>query len=467
VQADQSESRPSLPRTPAQSTASSSVVPDPYPAGYTRYVLFMVLLTMIFSNVDRTILSILVEPIKTDFQLSDTQMGWLLGPAFAVVYTILCLPLGRYADTTGIRRNIVAYSLFVWSLFTCGTSFVTGYAQLFVMRMGVGVGEAGGTSPSVSMLSDYLTPAKRARGISVVSIGAVLGMGIGMVVGGWVSERWGWRNAFLAAGLPGVLLAILYRFTIVEPKRGGSEGRKVVEAPALWPGLKLLLATRTYQFILAANAFSLFASMGRNLWEPAFLMRTYDMGQFEAGAWYFLTAPLPSMFGIFLGGFFADRLGARDPRWFLWVPALGQFASVPLLTIFLLWPETDLIRMPAFMSAAGLPTMPVALVWGLFGSVIGGAYTAPFMSTVQGVSPLRMRAFAAAVSTLVTTLVGLAAGPLLVGVIADSFEERFGEDALRYSLLVPTLTPLIAAVICLFGARFVGADLARARSTDR
>jgi len=427
----------------------------------------MVLVTMIFSNVDRTILSILVEDIKQDFQLDDAQMGWLLGPAFAIVYSVLCLPLGRWADTTGVRRNIVAYSLFVWSLFTLGTAWVTSYAQLFVARMGVGVGEAGGTSPSVSMLSDYLPPAKRARGISVISIGAVLGLGLGMVMGGWVSERYGWRAAFLAAGAPGVLLAILYRFTIREPKRGGSEGRQTATTIALWPGLRLLLATRTFQFILAANAICLFASMGRNLWEPAFLMRTYDMGRFEAGAWYFLTAPLPSMFGIFLGGWLADRLGARDPRWYLWVPALGQTLSVPILTLFLLWDETDLIPMPEFMVAAGLPTLPVALVWGLFGSIIGGAFTAPFMSTIQGVSPLRMRAFASAVSTQVTTLVGHAAGPLVVGMIAADFNSRFGEDALRYSLLVPTLTPLLAAVICLAGARHVGADLERARATDR
>lgn len=442
-------------------------VPDPFPPLYTRYVLFMVLLTMIFSNVDRTILSILVEDIKADFALDDEQMGWLLGPAFAIVYSVLCLPLGRYADTTGVRRNIVAYSLLVWSLFTGATAYVSSYLQLFIARMGVGVGEAGGTSPSVSMLADYLTPAKRARGISVVSIGAVLGLGLGMVMGGWVSERYGWRAAFLAAGLPGVVLAILYRFTIHEPKRGGSEGRQAAAPIALGAGLKILLATRTFQFILAANAICLFASMGRNLWEPAFLMRTYKMGVFEAGAWYFLTAPLPSMFGIFLGGWFADRLGARDPRWYLWVPAVGQTLSVPILTIFLLWDEKDLIPMPEFMVAAGLPTLPVALVWGLFGSIIGGAFTAPFMSTIQGVAPLRMRAFASAVSTQVTTVVGHAAGPLVVGMIAKDFAARFGDDALRYSLLVPTVTPLLAAVICLFGAKYVGADLARAREIDR
>ncbi|MEZ4332822.1 MAG: MFS transporter [Myxococcota bacterium] len=450
----------SLPEVTAES------VREPYPPLYTRYVLFMVLLTMIFSNVDRTILSILIKPIKAEFELTDTEMGWLLGPAFAIIYTALCLPLGRYADTTGVRRNIVSGSLFLWSLFTCSTAFVTNYFQLFLMRMGVGVGEAGGTSPSVSMLSDYLSPARRASGISVVSIGAVLGMGIGMVLGGWISERWGWRTAFLSAGLPGVLLSILYRLTIREPKRGGSEGRQAGSI-AFWPTFRALLRTRTYQFILAANGFALFASMGRNLWEPEFLIRTYRMGQFEAGTWYFLTSPLPSMLGIYLGGFFADRLGARDTRWYMWVPAVGNLVSVPVLVAFLLWPEAHRIATPGFLAAVGLSSMPIALVWSVFGSVIGGTFTAPFMSTIQGVAPLRMRAFAAAVSTLVTTLVGLAAGPLLVGVIADGFAERFGEDALRYSLLVPTLTPLLSAAICLLGAGHVGRDLERARSLDR
>lgn len=450
----------SLPKVPTET------VRNPHLPLYTRYVLLMVLLTMIFSNVDRTILSILIKPIKAEFQLTDTEMGWLLGPAFAIIYTALCLPLGRWADTTGTRRNIVSGSLFIWSLFTCGTAFVGNYLQLFVMRMGVGVGEAGGTSPSVSMLADYLPPERRASGISVVSIGAVLGMGIGMVLGGWISERWGWRTAFLSAGLPGVLLAILYRFTIREPARGGSEGRQAKAIP-LGPTFRALLRTRTYQFILAANGFALFASMGRNLWEPEFLVRTYRMGQFEAGTWYFLTSPLPSMLGIYLGGWFADRLGARDSRWYLWVPAVGQLVSVPVLVAFLLWPEADRIAMPALLAAAGLPTLPIALIWSVFGSVIGGAFTAPFMSTIQGVSPLRMRAFAAAVSTLVTTLVGLAAGPLLVGVIADGFAARFGDDALRYSLLVPTLTPILSAAICLVGARHVGPDLERARQLDR
>ena len=438
----------------------------PFSSLYTRYVLGMVLVTMIFNNIDRTILSILVRPVKEEFQLTDTQMGWLLGPAFALVYVVISLPIGRYADTTGVRRTIVSVSLFVWSLFTTGTAFVSSYTQLFVMRMGVGVGEAGGTAPSVSMLSDYLPPARRARGVSVISIGAVTGMGLGMILGGWVSETYGWRGAFLAAGLPGIALALLYRLTIREPQRGGSEGRQGASETDFGSSLRLLLSQRTYLVILAANGFALFASMGRNLWEPSFLVRSYGMGEFHAGTWYFLTSPLPSIFGIFLGGYLADRFGRRDKRWYLWIPALGQAISVPILVAFLLWPESARFMLPSFLAGTAFEAIPVALVWSIFGSVFGSFFTAPFMATIQGVAPLRMRAFAAAISTLISTLIGLAAGPLLVGVLADSLEMRFGDDALRYALLVPTCVPLLSVLVCLLGAQRVAGDLARARAAD-
>ncbi|MCR9097520.1 MAG: MFS transporter [bacterium] len=455
------------PLDPPSSPPPPQSAPDaPYGSRYTLYVLVMVLLTMVFNNIDRTMLSIVVDDVKAEFALSDTELGFLLGPAFAVVYIFLVLPLGRYADTTGVRRTIISTCLFVWSLFTVTTGFVTSYAQLALMRMGVGVGEAGATAPSVSMLADYLPPERRASGMSVISMGAVIGMGIGMMAGGWISESFGWRGSFIAAGVPGIVLAILFRLTIREPARGGSEGRTTTTAGAFLPNLRALFGTRTYLYILSANAFTLFASMGRNLWEPAFLMRTYEMGQFHAGTWYFLTSPLPSMLGIFLGGFLADRYGERDKRWYLWVPALGLLASPPILVAFLLWPTSDVITMPAFLAGSMFSVMPVALVWSLVGSILGGFFTAPFMSTTQGVVPLRMRAFAAAISTLLSTLIGLAGGPLVVGALADGLEPEYGRDALRYALLFPTLIPMISGVICLAGAREVAADLERSRDLD-
>jgi MFS family permease len=449
---------------PLDAPGSGSAATENYSKGYTRYVMGMIGLVMIFNNLDRTILSILVRPIKAEFSLTDTQMGLLLGPAFAIVYSILVLPFGRWADTTGVRRSIIAGCLVAWSGFTAATAFVGSYAQLFAVRMGVGVGEAGATAPSVSMLADYLPPTQRARGMSVISIGAILGIGLGMVVGGGIEQVYGWRAAFLAVGLPGVLIAIVFRWTVREPVRGAIEGLDAGAKVGFWPSLRVLLASRTYQFILLANALSLLAAMGRNLWEPSFLVRSYGMNELTAGSWYFLTSPVPSMFGIFLGGYLADRLGARDRRWYMWIPALGQLMSVPILVAFLLWPATDRIALPGFFAELGVSEIPVGFVFSFFGSIVGSFFTAPFMATIQGVSPLRMRAFAASISSLLSTLVGHALGPLIVGMVADGFAARFGDEALRYSLLVPTMVPLLSALVCLIGAGYVGRDLLRARS---
>jgi MFS family permease len=442
---------------PARAAAPTEpAAPPAYSQAYTRYVLGLVLLVMIFNNLDRTILSILVEPIRKEFDLSDAKMGAAMGLAFTLVYSLLSLPIARWADF-GVRRSIVALGLFIWSGFTAGTALVKSYFQLFAMRMGVGIGEAAGTPASISLLSDYVPPGQRGRGLSVISIGAVTGMGLGMVAGGWINQRWGWRTAFLAAGAPGILLALAMRLTVREPMRGANESTShSSEIPSVWRSVRHLLGLRTFQSILLANAVALFASMGRNLWEPAFLMRSYHLESGMAGTWYFAIAPVPSILGIYLGGALADRLGQRDARWYLWVPALGQIVSVPLLTAFLLLPAAQRVSLPGF-------EIPVAFLISIAGSVFGSFFTSPFIATVQSVSPLRMRALASAIMTTVSSFVGLAIGPLLVGIVSDRFKARFGEDALRYSLLIPTAAPLLSAVICALGAASARRELVRVR----
>jgi MFS family permease len=433
--------------------------PDgPYSRGYTLYVLGVALCVMIFNNVDRTILGILVEPIKRDLELSDGQMGLLMGMAFTLVYTFVSLPVARWAEV-GTRRSIVALGLLAWSSFTVATATAQSFSQMFLLRMGIGLGESAGTAPTLSLLSDYTPPRQRGRSLSVISIGAVTGMGLGMVVGGWVNELWGWRMAFVVAGLPGILLAVVVRFTVREPIRGAAESEpRSTEAGTLWQAVRYLFGLRTYRIILLANAFALFSAMGRNLWEPTFIIRIYEMGTASAGLWYFLTSPVPSILGIFLGGFLADRYGVRDARWYLWIPAIGQIVSVPILVGFLLWPESH------HVSLLGL-SIPFAFVLSVFGSVFGAFFTAPFIATIQSISKLRMRATAAAISTLISSFVGLAAGPLLVGYLSDFLQARFAEEALRYSLLVPTLAPIFSAFVCIYGASAVKADLERAKSS--
>lgn len=435
------------------SKADRNASPQPFSTGYTRYVLGIVFLIQIFNNVDRTVLSILVEPIKKDFDMSDTQMGAAMGLAFTIVYTLTALPVARWADF-GVRRSIVAGALLIWTGFTAVTALVQNFTQLFLARMGVGIGEAGGIAPSLSLLSDYLPPERRGRGLSVVSMGAVTGMGLGMVVGGWINEVWGWRWAFVAAGVPGMALAGVVRLTVREPARGGSEkGVPLLGRDSLSRVFKHMLGMPTYVCIVVANAFAIFAVMGRNLWEPSFIIRSYEMGTADAGLWYFLTSPMPSMLGIYLGGMFADRFAVRDHRWYMWVPAIGQAISIPLLCAFLLWPASDRVSLPF-----GLPEIPVAFLFSVVGSVFSTFFTAPFLATIQSLAMLRMRAMAAAMSSTVSSFVGMCAGPLLVGVLSDGFEVRFGQEALRYSLLVPTIAPIGSIVFCLLGARTIRSD---------
>ncbi len=428
-----------------------------YSQGYVRYVLAVMFAMMIFNTVDRYVLSILLEPIKRDLDLDDRQLGWLVGFAFTAVYALTSLPLARLADH-GRRRSVIAAGLFAWSLFTSATSLAQNFLQMFLLRMGVGIGEAAGSAPGQALISDYVPRERRARGLSIISLGAVAGLAVGMVGGGWLNEFWGWRVAFLVAGLPGMALALLVRFTVREPPRGWSDGattppprERVMEV------VHHLLAIPTFRWTVAASATALFASMGRNLWEPSFLIRIYEMGTGAAGTWYFLSSPLPSALGIYLGGYLCDRLSRRDRRWFLGVPILGQVLSVPFLIAFVMWPESHRIPLPL-----GLPALPVALLFSVVASMLGSWYTAPFLTIIQNLARPSMRALAAALCATFTALVGHTLGPLLVGDLNTRFEPIYGEEAIRYSLLVVVSAPLLSAAFCALGLRHTRRDLATA-----
>jgi MFS family permease len=411
---------------------------SPPTEGYVRFVLGMMLIVMVINSMDRTVLSILVQDIKADLSLDDRQMGLILGPAFAFFNLAAAFPLAAIADR-GRRRLVIATGLLFWSLFTTFTALATGFWSLFLLRMGVGIGEASSSAPGQSLISSYVEPEKRSQSLSVIAIGSVLGLAIGMMLGGYVSEWWGWRTAFVVAGLPGIFFSVIFFRTIREPQN--------IEQPVSWMDtLREMLALRSYRWIIAGQATALFASMGRNLWEPTFLRRVYDMGAGEAGTWYFFTSPLPSAIGIYLGGRFADKLWKQDIRWSMWVPTIGQLACVPLLTLFLLWPEDH--RLP-FSSITG--GFPVALLWSIPASLVGSFYAAPMLSMTQGLAPPAMRARAAVLAGAISGIVGSGMGPLLVGDLNVRLEPTYGEYAIRYSLLIVVLTT-VASAACWYGA---------------
>lgn len=438
----------------------SAAPPDVSSPGYRRYLFAIVVGVMMLNTVDRHVVAILVDPIKGELGLSDSQMGWILGPSFTLVYTAAVLPLARWADR-GVRRNIIALGLSVWSLFTMATGWVQGYVQLFVMRMGVGIGEASASPAIQSLISDTVPPEHRSQGLSFISVGAVLGLAVGMAGGGWVNELWGWRAAFLVAGAPGLLVAILFRLTVREPARGQSEGRAAEEGErrSLLEDGRYLLSLPAMRWLLVAHAFALLYTSGKGAWEPSFIIRTYDMGTGAAGTWYFLTTPIPSMFGLWLGGWLCDRWAARDERAYLWVPALSLLGSLPFMLLFLLWPEDHRIDL-----GGGWPLFPVAFAWSVASSILGAMHSAPFLSLVQGLARVRMRASAAAIFSLTGTGVGSAIGPLLVGYLSESFEAVYGEDSLRWGLVWLSVGFIASAATCVLAARSVRGDLSRARA---
>lgn len=438
-----------------EETDSRGPVPS---RAYGNYVLGMIVLVMLLNTVDRHVVSILLDDIKRDLSLTDRQLGWILGPSFTVVYAFSVFPLARWADR-GVRRSIIALGLACWSLFTLATAFTQNFVHLFAMRMGVGVGEASASPAAQSLISDTVPPEQRARGLSMLSVGAVLGIAVGIGGGGWVNESWGWRVAFLVAGIPGLVVALIFRLTIREPRRGAIEGRDATREPSRnWrEDCRYLLSLPAMRWLLLAHAFALFYSTGKAAWEPTFIRRVYEMGSGAAGTWYFLTTPLPSAVGIFLGGWLCDRWSRRDQRAHLWVPVISTLGATPFLLAFLLWPQEHRIALPG-----GLPALPVAFLFSVVGSIVGAMHSAPFLAAVQGLARLRMRASAAALFSITGSGIGSGLGPLLVGDLNMRFQATHGEAGVRWALVWITLAFVLTAGASLLAARTFREDLSNA-----
>ena len=421
--------------------------------GYVRYALGLIFAVALINVCDRTIMSVLLIDIRKDLGLTDRDMGLLMGPAFGVVHLLAGLPIARLADRAS-RRAIISLGLLAWSAMTalCGTA--QSFGQLLAARMGVGIGEAAGSPPSHSLISDYLPPERRARGLSILPVGATLGIGLGMVAGGWINQLWGWRAAFLAVGLPGVVLAGIVWSTLREPPRGHSEGRVVQRSSdSALDVVRYLLRTRSYVWMIAGMSVAgIYGAGARFMWEPTFLREVYGMGPAAAGTTYFLIAPVPTMLGAALGAILTDRLGRQDVRWYLGVPALANVIAAPLLLAFLLWPESHLI--------AGFP---LAFAFSILGSIVLGGSSPGIMALGQSLARPHMRAFSAAFWSMVFTLISSSLGPLLVGDLTTRLRETQGAQGLRNALALSTLLPYIGAALELLGTRTLRADLERAR----
>jgi MFS family permease len=373
----------------------------------------------VFNFIDRSILSILLESIKEEFQLSDTQLGLLSGPAFAIFYTVVGLPIARWSDR-GKRTSIIAGAVVVWSAMTALTGFAQSFLHLLLARIGVGVGEAGCSPPAHSLLSDYFPPSRRATVLAIYSLGIPIGGGIGFIAGGWLEEFFDWRTAFIVVGAPGVLLALIVKLTLKEPKRGQFDEPVVARAPqqSVWQVLKFMNSLKSFRHLAIAAALHAFYGYGASAFVAAFFRRSHQMDPGELGTWFGIIAFTAGSLGTFLGGFLADRLAKRDQRWYMWLPALATATFIPFAFLLYLSPN------------------PYAgLILYFPGSILGGMYLGPTFAMTQSLVPANMRATAAAILLFVINIIGLGLGPQGVGILSDLLSSQFGHESLRYALL--------------------------------
>jgi predicted MFS family arabinose efflux permease len=421
----------------------SSDIDSPKSKNYRRYVLFLLTIVYALNFVDRQILVILQESIKADMALSDAQLGLLTGFAFAIFYVSVGIPIARWADV-GNRKNIVAGAVAVWSGMTALSGLTQNFYQLLLARIGVGIGEAGGSPPSHSILSDYYPAKERGRAMAIYSTGVYLGILIGFIVGGWVNEHYGWRIAFFAVGLPGLLVALIVKFTIREPIRGIADGIKIKTSVTFKETLSILWALKSFRFFALASGLTAFCSYGIGNFLPSFLIRSHGFETTQVGISLAITAGLGGIIGTYAGGHFADKLGLKDMRWYLWVPAIPAIFAPLLITSAMFMDDSTLALACLFVS-----------------TVFGALYLGPVIAITHTLVNPNMRAMSSAILFLVLNLIGLGCGPLVVGLISDALTPSLGSDALRYAIAGVSFVGLLSMLAFYRAAKYLPEDLAK------
>jgi MFS family permease len=401
-----------------------------------RILLSRLLLAYIFNFLDRQILGILAEPIKAELHLTDTEFGAIGGLAFALLYSVLGLPLAYLADRTS-RSGVIAASVAVWSAFTalCGTA--TSSAHLFLYRLGVGVGEAGGVAPSYALIADYFPPERRARALAIYSLGIPLGLAGGSLIGAYLARWVGWRSAFLVMGVAGLILAPILRYFV----RDVPTAKPSAAAAPITEVFPLLARKPSFWLLAFASSSSSLIGYALALWTPAVIMRSFGLELVATGQFLSSLLLIGGTAGVFAGGWLADRLGASDKAWYARLPAIAWVLST------LAW-------------TAGLMAPNLWVAWPLLlvGNAVNILWLGPVITAVQHLAPARMRSTASGSFLLINNLIGLGVGPLLIGRISDALKGSYGADALRAAAVGGTIFYLIAAILMFLAARRLRLD---------
>jgi len=406
------------------------------------YVLEILTAVYALNFLDRTIFNVLIEPIKKEFVLSDTTMGLLAGFGFVLFYSLLGIPIARVADRLN-RRNIVAAAFAFWSAMTFLCGMASSVATLALARLGVGIGESAGTPASQSIIADLFDKNERPRALGVYAIGTYLGVFLGYFIGGYVNQHYGWRMAFFSAGLPGIALAAVLWLTVSEPKRGAMAETFAPEP--IGPTLRFLASQKTFVIVLIGFCLTTYTNYATAAWIPPFLARVHHLNSVEIGTYAGTFKGLFGMAGTLVGGLVVAQISRRDDRWKLWAPAIASSLAGPVFALCLLTP--DFATMVAALAAT---------------SFLVGFHLGPIFAIAQTVARPSMRALASAIILLTATCFGQGVGPLAVGMINDALKNDFGANAVRYSLLSAAVTTTLGALLFVWAARSIRADIKRA-----
>ncbi|HWU74278.1 MAG TPA: MFS transporter [Sphingomonas sp.] len=405
--------------------------------GYPALVLTMLLVVYTFNFLDRQILGILAKPIQASLHLSDAEFGAIGGTAFAILYSVLGVPLALLADRVG-KTKVIAGSLVVWSGFTALCGAATGFWSLFLSRLGVGVGEAGGVAPSYALIADYFPVERRARALAIYSMGIPIGLGSGVLLGAYIAALVNWQTAFITVGIAGIVVAPIFLLLVRDRPRPPA----VADADAV-PVLAVIpiLARKPAYWLLSIGAgCSSMAGYGLALWVPKIIAVHYgwtaNHDLIKVGQFMGSLLLIGGTTGIFLGGVFADRLGTVDRAWYARLPAIA-------------W----LITAPTFMLGLFTPLPVLAWFLLLIPNALNTLWLGPIVTAAQHLAPSRMRASASGSFLLVNNLLGLGLGPLLMGTLSDALKASYGADSLRYAAIIGVSLYLVAAVLALLAIK--------------
>jgi predicted MFS family arabinose efflux permease len=415
---------------------------SPFSKRYINYILFILTVVYVFNFIERQILVILQESIKKDLHLSDTQLGLMSGFTFALFYVSFGIPIARLADKRN-RKNIITLALIIWSGMTALSGRAQNFIHLLLARIGVGIGEAGGSPPAHSIISDLFPPHGRATAMAIYSTGISIGILIGFLLGGWIDHYFGWRTAFLVVGIPGIAFALILYFTVKEPLRGFSENKTDArESISVKEVILTLWRSKSFRYLALGTGMAGYVGYANTSWQPSFLARLHSMKSNEIGYWLSFSIGIGSGLGYFLGGYFADKIGKNEKRWYLWLPAASLLLAIPFSSVILFASNTK-----------------IALIFISIPAFLVSFYLAPCIAVTHGLVGLRMRAMSSAILLFVLNIIGLGCGPLVTGMVSDYLKPSMGAESIRWALSTTFIANILGAIFFFMAAKTIREEL--------